>query len=105
MVEQKKRKKRTPDQMIADLQAEIERVKARAAAKEAKAAPEGKPFMAAVRAIDKAAEAAVEAGNQKMARALEAARAPLSEHLIEMGVRLQPAKPGRKPGPRKQAVA
>ena len=36
----KKRNRRTPDQIIADLEAEIRRVKARKAAKEAKAVPE-----------------------------------------------------------------
>jgi hypothetical protein len=81
--------------MIADLEAEIERVKARAVAKEAKAQPESKVLIAAVRALDKAARVAIEQRNDAMARALEAARAPLSEFLIAMGLRLPDRKPRR----------
>ena len=82
-----KKPRRTPEQMVADLEAEIARVKARAAAKEAKEAPEGKPFLAAVKATDKALEAAQGAGNDEMAAALDSARAILGEQLVRMGVR------------------
>ena len=81
--------------MVADLQAEIERVKARAAAKEAKAAPEGKPFLMAVKATDKAMVAAKDAGNDALYNALESARAIMGEQLIEMGVRA-PVTRGRR---------
>jgi hypothetical protein len=91
----KPRKQRTPDQIVADLEAEIARVKARAAAREAKAAPEGKPFMLAVKAVDKALDEAREAGNAEMIHALETARAALGEQLIRMGVRA-PQKRKRK---------
>ncbi len=91
----KKRIRRTAEQMIADLEAEIARVKARAAAKEAKAAPEGKPFLAAVKAIDKAIEAAEEAGNTEMVRTLEAGRAPLSELMVKMGLKAPASRPER----------
>ncbi len=64
-------------------------VKARAIAREAKQDPEAKPFIAAVRAIDKAMVAAT---NEETTRALEAARVPLSTRLVEMGLRL----PNRK---------
>ena len=83
----KPRKQRTPDQIVADLEAKIADVKARAAAKSAKSAPEGKLFMAAVKATDKAIDEAREAGNREMLKALETARAALGEHLIQMGVR------------------
>ena len=93
----KKRTPRTPDEIIADLEKKIADVKARAAAKEARSAPEGKPFIAAVRAVDKALEAARKAGNEQMATALEAARAPLGTLMVEMGIRL-PQRPRRGRG-------
>jgi hypothetical protein len=52
-----KRTRRSPEQMIKDLQAEIERVKARAARARVKKDPALKHISAAVRAIDKAAAA------------------------------------------------
>ena len=83
----KPRTRRTPEQIVADLEAKIADVKKRAAAKEAKAAPEGKLFMAAVKATDKALDAARESGNEEMVHALETARAALGEQLVRMGVR------------------
>ena len=86
--EKKTRTVRTPEQIVADLEAEIARVKARAAATQAKAAPEGKPFMTAVKVVDKAIKAARDAGNNEMLQALESARATLGEQLTRMGVRV-----------------
>jgi len=71
---------------VADLEAEIERVKARAAAKQVKQTDQGKSFLAAVRAVDKAIKVAKE--GPAMTRALESARAELEKHAVEMGVRL-----------------
>lgn len=82
----KTRKQRTPDQIVADLEAEITRVKERAASKAVKSAPEGKAFLAAVRAVDKAIGAAAEAGHPEMRAALEAARTTLGDQLERMGV-------------------
>ncbi len=70
-------------------------VKARLAAKETKSAPEGKTFIAAAKAMDKAIAVAQEQENGDMVRVLEAGRAPLSEHMIEMGIRL-PNRRNRK---------
>ncbi len=81
--------RRTPEQIVADLEQKIADVKGRAIAKEAKQNPEAKPFVAAVKAIDKAMEAAT---NEETTRALEAARAPLSTRLVEMGLRLADRK-------------
>ncbi len=77
--------RRTPEQMIADLEAKIEKVKARAASNEIRQSDEGKAFLGAVKAIDKALNVVTD---EKMVRALEAGRAPLSQQLIEMGVRV-----------------
>lgn len=95
--------RRTPEQQIADLEAKIDAVKARTAAREAaaevKGAPDGTAFLAAVKATDRALRVAGEKGNEAMVRALEAARAPLAEHLISMGLRLPDpkARRGRRP--------
>jgi hypothetical protein len=91
----KERNRRTPDEMVADLEAEIARVKARAAAKEAKATDEGKALLLAVKSVDKALAVAADARNDGLVRALEASRAPLSEQLVAAGIRLPDAKARR----------
>ena len=94
--------RRTPEQQVADLEARIATVKQRAAAKEAaaevKGSPDGLAFLAAVKAADRAIRVAGEHRNETMVRALESARAPLTEHLVSMGVRLpdRKARRGRK---------
>ena len=94
--------RRSPEQQIQDLQAEIERVRLRAEAKQAaaevKGNPDGVAFLAAVKAADKAIRVAGEHKNDAMIRVLEAARAPLAQHLVEMGLRLpdRKARKGRK---------
>jgi len=102
------RTRRTPEQIVADLEAKIEAVKDRAAAKEAaaevKGSPDGTAFLAAVRAVDKAMRVAGEEENDQMARALEAARASLAGHLVAMGVRV-PETRGRRGRKRKAAGA
>ena len=99
----KTRNRRSPDQIVADLQDEIARVKARAAAKQAKATDEGKALLLAVKFVDKALAVAADARNDGLVRALEASRAPLSEQLVAMGIRLPDAKARR--GRRKKVEA
>jgi hypothetical protein len=84
----KPRKQRTPDQIVADLEAKIADVKKRAAAKKVRQTDEGKALFAAAKALDKATKAAADAGNGTMQKATEAARAVLAEAMIEMGVRV-----------------
>jgi hypothetical protein len=94
--------RRTPEEQIADLEAEIAAVRQRAAQKEAaaevKGSPDGLAFQATVKAADRAIRVAGEHKNEAMVRVLEAARAPLAEHLVSMGVRLpdRKARRGRK---------
>jgi len=71
----KKRARRTPEQRIADLQAEIERVKQRAAEKKAKKDPTLRHIAGAIRSIDRALDATKD--NPTRA-ALTEARATLS---------------------------
>jgi hypothetical protein len=96
--------RRTPEEVVAELEAKIAAVKTRAAAKEAaaevKGSPDGLAFLAAVKAADRAIRLAGEQKNDPMLRALEAARAPLAEHLVSMGVRL-PDRKARRPRGRK----
>lgn len=70
-----KRTRRTADERIADLRAEIDRIKARAALAEAKKDPARRHIAAAIRAIDKATAETEDAGMQE---ALSNARATLS---------------------------
>jgi len=97
-----KRTHRPVDDRIAELEAKIAGIKAREtakqAAKEVKGSPDGLAFLAAVKAADRAIRVAGEARNDPMLRALEAARAPLAEHLVSMGVRLPDRKAGRPRG-------
>ena len=105
--ETKKYTRRSTDQIVADLEAEIAAVKAKAAAKEVaaevKASPDGVAFLAALKAADRAIRVAGEHENEAMVRVLEAARAPLGEHLVQMGLRLPDRKAGR--GRKPKAVA
>jgi hypothetical protein len=79
-----KRQRRSPAQIVADLQAEIERVKMRAAVQEARANPDARALVAAARFLDRTGDGCT--GDAK--RALDAARALLGEQLVAMGLRL-----------------
>ena len=75
MSAQKKRTRRSPEQMIEDLQQEIERLKNRAAQARAKKDPALRHINAAVRSIDKAASETADGATRK---ALGEARATLA---------------------------
>ena len=96
--------KRTPEQIIQDLEQRIAHVRERASAREVRTTPTGKALLNAIRALDKAAKVAEEADNREVLAALEAARAPLSTQLVALGVRL-PAADGRRGPRRKSEVA
>ena len=94
--------RRTPEQVVADLEAQIvavkQRAEARQAAAEVKGSPDGVAFLAAVKATDRAIRVAGEHRNESLVRSLEAARAPMAECLVSMGIRLpdRKAKRGRR---------
>lgn len=94
-----KRQRRSPEQKIQDLQAEIERIKNRQAARELKQSEAYKLTLAAVRSIDKALESAKEEGHSALGHVLHDAREPLATHLGEQGVELPKARRprGRRP--------
>ena len=93
---EKTRTRRTPEQVVAALQAKIESVQARAVAKQAKQSEEGRVLLAAVKATEKALLVAQEKEDQEMAHSLETARAALGEQLVRLGVRAPEAREPRK---------
>ena len=94
-----RRKRRTPEEIIADLQAEIERVKSRAAQKEIKQSPAHKAALNVVRSLAKASDGAKEEGETALAHALADAREPLAKYFEEQGVELPKTRRprGRRP--------
>lgn len=101
--ETKKHNRRTPEQIVADLEQRIADVKARAANKQAKADPAAKALLVATKALDKAIALATEHGSQGIAKALEASRVPLSTALVDLGVGMPDPK-GKKRGRKLVAV-
>ena len=92
------RTRRTPEQLIEDLQRKIEEVKARAARAKVKKDPALRHFNGAVRSIDKAAKAT---GDNAVRKALEEARATLAACLAMNGA--SPGKGVLKPARRSAA--
>jgi predicted ArsR family transcriptional regulator len=96
----KKRVRRDAEQLVADLQAKIEAIKARAARKRAKANPAVRYTVAAVRSMDKAMAATTDG---VMRRALEEARGALSAYLAFQGVMPAASPTGRGMGGRRSS--
>lgn len=94
-----RRKRRTPEERIADLQKEIEQVKARAAARASKQSPSVRMAVTIVRNLDKALELAKEEDQGVLRHALADARKPLAAFLTSKGIQLPKARGprGRKP--------
>ena len=89
----KKRIRRTPDQIIADLQAEIARVKARAERAKAKKDPCHRHVVAAVRSLDKADAETKDSATRK---AIVEARATLTAY-FELQEAASPNGRGARP--------
>jgi hypothetical protein len=98
----KRRKRRSPEEIIQDLQAEIESVKSRAAAKAMKASPAHRAALTALRSLDRALEVAAQQGNGELRHVLAGARKPLADLLESLGVKLP--KPRMPRGPRPKRV-
>lgn len=96
------RKRRSPDEIIADLKERIKEVERRASAEELKRSPAIKQALGVVRSIDKALDTAAEEGPGRLRHALADARKPLVEYFAAEGVKLPKARipRGRKPKPR-----
>lgn len=92
-----KRKRRTPDQVIADLQARIEAVKERQADREMKGSPSLSTTMKAIRALDKALETAAAERSSELQEVLANGRKPITDFLLSRGLRLPKARTVRRP--------
>ena len=88
--------RRTPEQIVAEYEAKIAAVKARAAANVAKASPEGAAFLIAARALQKAQVAAQAAKDEPMSQAIEAAFGALSAYAVEASIRMPQPGPQRR---------
>lgn len=93
--ETKKRIRRNDEQLIADLEAKIAAMKARAARKKAKASPDTRYTLGAVRNIDKAMSGTQDATLRK---ALEEARGALAAWLALEGIAIPAAHRPRSHG-------
>ena len=94
----KKRVRRSPEQIIEDLQQEIHRLRAKAKTRELKKSPSFKASLVAIKSIDKALDAAAEEGNTSLRHALADARRALGGFLEGEGIQLP--KPNLPKGPR-----
>ena len=96
----KKRKRRTIEELIADLEAEKTTLLERLKAKELKTSPAHKLALAAVKQIDKSTALAAEEGETELRHVLAEARDKLAPYLEKRGVRLRKARRPRGPRPK-----
>jgi len=96
--------RRSPEEIVRDLQVKIAAVEARAAAKEVRQSPEGAAFLLAARSLQKAVVAAKEAKDELKERALASALESLSSHAAETGLRM-PQPRAKKAGARRKKTA
>jgi hypothetical protein len=97
--------RRTPQEIVAALQARIAAVEARAAAKAIRQTAEGTAFLVAARSLQKAVVAAKEAKDEQKERALAAALASLSAHAAEAGLRMPQPRQKKTGGRRRRITA
>jgi hypothetical protein len=97
--------RRSPEQIVADLQAKIAAVEARAAAKAVRQSPEGAAFLVAARALQKAVVAAKEAKDEPKEKALETALGALATHAVEVGLRMPQQRETKAGGRRRKTNA
>lgn len=98
-----KRHRRTPEEIVAELQQRIAKVQARAAAKALRASPTAAATLTALKSIDKALGVAAQANASELRRVLAEVRKPIAEFLDAEGLRLPKARVSR--GPRTHARA
>jgi len=94
-----RRKRRSPEEIISDLQKQIREVKARAAAKEMKQSPAVKKATSALRSLDKSMQLAKEESHSRLHHALADSRRALADFLTKEGMKLPKAvmPRGRRP--------
>ena len=100
--EPRKRVRRTDEQLIQDLQNKIEELQSRAEARKAKQSPAIKLMLRALRAIDKAMDAAEVEGETALRHVLSDGRDPLANYLQEKGVRVRKSRRPKGPRPKSE---
>ena len=96
----KKRKRRTIEELIADLEAEKSNLLERLKAKELKASPAHKAALGVIKLIDQSSNLAAEEGETNLRHALSGARSGLAEYLEGKGMKLPKARKPRGPRPK-----
>ena len=96
----RRRKRRSPEEKISDLEQEIQRIRERAKARELKASPAHKMTLNALRTIDKALNTAADEGEGNLRHVLADARKLLGQYLEEKGLRLPKPRLPRGPRPK-----
>jgi hypothetical protein len=96
----KKRHRRSPEEIIDDLQQEIKRLRAKSNARAIKESPAVKLTLTAIRNIDKGLDAAASEGNSHLRHALADARRSLATYLEKKGVKLPKARLPKGPRPK-----
>lgn len=96
----KKRHRRSPEEIIEDLQHEIKRLRAKSNARAIKQSPAVKLTLTALKNIDKGLEAAASESNSHLRHALADARRSLSGYLEKQGIKLPKARLPKGPRPK-----
>ena len=96
----KRRKRRSAEEIIADLQDEIRRVRQRQRARELKQSPAHKTALTAIKSIDKALEVAAEESETALRHALADGRRSLGAYLEKQGIVLPKANLPKGPRPK-----
>ena len=94
----KKRYRRTPAEMIEDLQQQIKELEKKKQAKQLKATPVGRQANTAYRALTKGIDMCEGAGDAELKRALSKSQRVLADHFESQGIKVPKA---RKPRARK----
>lgn len=99
MSKKTRRKRRSPEEIIAELQKKIEAVKQRQEANKLKQSTAVRNSLSAVKALDKAIAAAEEEDDTALRHALADAREPIAKLMAERGVQLSKTRrpKGRRP--------
>jgi len=95
-----KRRRRTPEEIIADLERKIEEVKQRQETTKLRKSAAVRATLSAVRALDKGLTAAEQEGDTALRHALADAREPLSHLLGERGVKIERTRRPKGPRPK-----
>ena len=97
-----KRHRRSPEEIIDDLQQEIKRLRAKSTARAISESPAVKLTLTALKNIDKGLDAAAGESNSHLRHALADARRSLASYLEKQGVKLPKARLPKGPRPKNE---